>query len=161
LILEDPATAYAGSYDQHYRHVGAEFDTTMYDQLRQFFGDPLAMDSLLDANGTITMLVTPRVNEYGLAGFVSPCDFYPESVLPSSNGGEIMYVAAPSDAQDGFAPGTGEYWGWLMRGTVIHEAKHITGFAERFARGLQPEESWLEEASAVLAEELWARSIYG
>jgi uncharacterized protein YjdB len=161
LILEDMQTPFHGSYDEHYRSVGSEFDATMFDQLRQYFGSPLALDSLLDGNGTITLLITPRVNQLGLAGFVTSCDFYPESVLPSSNGGEIMYVAAPTNPASGFTTGSGEYWRWLMRGTVMHEAKHVTAFAERLARGLGLEESWLEEGSAVLAEELWARSIYG
>jgi hypothetical protein len=45
-----------------------------------------------------------------------------------------------------------------MRSTVIHEAKHLASFAERFARGTPFEESWLEESTARIAEELYSRT---
>jgi len=42
----------------------------------------------------------------------------------------------------------------------MHESKHLTAFAERLSRGAPIEQPWLEEATAVLAEELWSRPIY-
>jgi hypothetical protein len=49
-----------------------------------------------------------------------------------------------------------------MRGTLIHESKHIVSFAERFATPEEAEfeESWLEEATAQAAIEFWGRATY-
>jgi hypothetical protein len=41
---------------------------------------------------------------------------------------------------------------------VIHEAKHLASFAERFAHSTPFEESWLEESTARIAEELYSRT---
>jgi hypothetical protein len=43
----------------------------------------------------------------------------------------------------------------------MHESKHLTAYAERLSRGAPIEDTWLEESSAVLAEELWSRPLYG
>ena len=161
LILEDVAAPLARSMDDYYQAVGQEFDNVMYPKLLEYFGDPLAMDSLLDGNGRIAMLFSPVVNTYGVAGFVVSCDFYPESVAPSSNTGEVLYAQVPTRSGTGFQFYTKDVWRWLTRSVVMHEAKHLTAFAERLSRGAPLEETWLEEGSAVLAEELWSRGIYG
>jgi hypothetical protein len=48
-----------------------------------------------------------------------------------------------------------------MRSTIVHEAKHLASFAERLARGHAFEEAWMEEATARVAEELYARTFPG
>lgn len=160
LILEDNAAPLAGTMDYHYALLGQEFDGAMYPKLLANFGNPLAMDSLLDRDGRIAMVFSPIVNSYGIGGFVVSCDFYPESVAPSSNTGEIFYAQVPLTPGGGFNGFSGEVWRWLTRSIAMHEAKHITAFAERLSRGAPLEDTWLEEASAVLAEELWSRGIY-
>jgi hypothetical protein len=119
------------------------------------------MDSLLDGDGRIAMVFSPVVNTYGAAGFVVSCDFYPESVAPSSNTGEIFYAQAPTAFGTGFQRYTVDVWRWLIRSVVMHESKHLTAYAERLSRGAPIEDTWLEESSAVLAEELWSRPLYG
>jgi len=56
-------------------------------------------------------------------------------------------------------------WRRNLRSTVIHEVKHLTAYAERFARSssVTPtlEEPWLEESTARLAEEFYARTFSG
>jgi hypothetical protein len=50
-----------------------------------------------------------------------------------------------------------------MWGTLIHEAKHIVSFAERFETPVlidEFEESWLEEGTAQAAIEFWGRATY-
>ena len=163
IIREDVAAPLARTMDDYYRALGQEFDGAMYPILAENFGDPLALDSQLDANGRIVMVFTKRVNDDGLAGFVISCDFYPRSVAPSSNEGEVFYAYVPTDPSAGYPSGllTKDRWRREIRSTLIHEAKHITSFAERLSRDAPFEESWLEEGTAMHAEELWSRSSYG
>lgn len=139
--------------------LGTEFEAVMYPILLQHFGDPLALDSLLDRSGRLTVLITSAVNAYA-AGFVTACDFYPESVAPSSNTGETIYLFAPETPPPGFPGGSDGYWLWQARAVLMHEAKHVTAIAERLGLVRDLEVSWLEEATAVVAEELWSRTIY-
>ena len=100
------------------------------------------------------------MNQYGVSGFVVSCDFYPESVAPSSNTAEVFYAQVPTVAGSGYSSYTPDAWKWLIRSVIMHESKHLTALAERLSRGVPPEETWLEESSAVLAEEIWSRSVY-
>jgi uncharacterized protein YjdB len=153
IILEDPASRLAGQMDSDLVAMGKEFDQEMYPLLVKYFGDPLAMDAELDNNGRLLMLLTPRVNQMSgnIAGFVASTDFYPRSICPGSNMAEIFYAMIPRSGE------TPAQWRSWMRSTLIHEAKHITSFAERLKRDLPFEETWLEESSASLSEELWYR----
>ena len=45
-----------------------------------------------------------------------------------------------------------------MRSTVMHETKHLASFAIRFRNNTPFEELWLEESTARLSEELYART---
>ena len=174
VILEDNASPRAGQMDAEYVKLGEEFDQTMYDQLREF-GDPLVVDSALDNNGRMLALFTPRVNNYQLngqtnqiLGFVTLCDFFPRAPLtlpdgttvppcPSSNEGEAFYAIVP-DAAAGWSI---SLWRRLMRGTLIHEAKHVSSYAWRYFYDASfLEETWLEEATAQAASEIWARNMY-
>jgi len=161
LIFEDRMVPVAGTMANYYQALGQEFDKVMYPTLVENFGDPLAMDSLLDGDGKLAMVFSPVVNQYGAMGFVVSCDFYPESVAPSSNTGEIFYAQAPTAPGGGFGNYTADVWWWLIRSVVMHESKHLTAYAERLSRGAPIEDTWLEEGSAVLAEELWSRGVYG
>jgi hypothetical protein len=154
--------------------LGQEFDNVMYDQLLEF-GDPLVVDSALDNNGRLLALFSPRVNNYTvngisnqLMGFVTLCDFFPRvqttlpdgtviPACPSSNEGEVFYALVPNPS----AGWSISLWRRLIRGTLIHEAKHIDSYAWRyFYDASQLEETWLEEATAQAASEVWARSVY-
>jgi uncharacterized protein YjdB len=153
-----------GQVDSLYALIGQEFETTMYPILTQDFGNPFAMDQQLSRTGKIVMLFSPRINQMngGLtAGFVVSCDFYPASQAPSSNLGEYFYAVSPTSAAAGYGSGTRESWRRQIRATIIHEVKHITSFAERFARNASFEELWLEEGLARHAEEQYARTLYG
>jgi len=174
VILEDNASPRAGQMDAEYVRLGEEFDRVMYDQLLEF-GDPLVVDSALDNNGRLLALFTPRVNNYTLngqtnqiLGFVTLCDFFPRTPItlpdntvipacPSSNEGEAFYALVPDPA----AGWSISFWRRLMRGTLIHEAKHIASYAWRYYYDASAlEETWLEEATAQAASEIWARNMY-
>lgn len=159
IVLEDVDAPLAYQMDSYFEALGAEFDDRMFDILVENFGNPLAMDAQLDNNERILMVFTPLVNSMGgpsLQGFVAPADFFPRSTCAASDVGELFYARVPTSV--------GELTGWYegMLGTVIHEVKHITSNAERLSGDASVlEESWLEEGTAQVASELWARQIYG
>ena len=161
IILEDVQAPLAGLMDSYYQSVGAEFDLTTYNVITSNFGDPMAMDQSLGGPGRVTMVFTPAVNEMGPTGFVVSCDFFPETSAASSNQREMFYAVVPTSTAPGF---TGEFtrdaWLHIIRSTVAHETKHIASMAEHFARQApQLEESWLEEGTAMIAMELYARTV--
>jgi len=160
VILEDPANPNAGHMDHVYHAIGQEFDQDMWPVLLANFGDPLAYNHQLHGDGRIYMLFTRRVQEMGgsgLAGFVTTADFSSRANCPSSDQREISYLAAPDSVSDV------DEWHRRIRSTVIHEGKHITSYAERYSQGAGgvTEVLWLEESTAMIAEELWVREIFG
>lgn len=168
-ILEDTASqrngtaTLAGTMDAYYVQLGQEFDTVIW-PLVQRFGDPLVMDSRLDANDRVVLVATPRMNEMldgEVLGAVVTCDFYSRAQFASSNVGEVMYLQVPTSPANGIGPGTRDRWRHEMRGTIAHELKHIVSFAGRIVRTQPLEEPWLEEATARHAEELYARARLG
>ena len=163
IILEDPASPLANQMDVEYQKIGEEYDNTMYDQLLNF-GDPLVLDSLLDNNGRMLAFFTPKVNNYvvggesnTILGFVQLCDFFSRVQCPASNVGEAFYALIPD-------PGAGwsiSLWRRLIRGTLVHETKHILSYAYRLALNANLlEERWLDESTAQQASEIWARGMY-
>jgi len=179
IILEDTLATLRGQNDAVYQTLGQEFDNVMWPILTANYGNPLAMDAELDNNGRLFMLFSPRINTLqggSIAGFVSPGDFFPITGAPgnscaASNVGEFFYARVPNEAGVGFTPGNGtvtaDEWLRETRTVIIHEVKHVTSFAEKFAspdlipNGFFNQDLWLEESTAMTAEELWARTIFG
>lgn len=164
IVLDDIGNPLAGQIDTTFAAIGMEFDTLMFDLLRQSYGDPLAMDAQLANSGKVVMVFSNQVNTNmpGLAGFVVTCDFVAPTIAASSNFGQFFYAMVPTVAGGFATAGTPPRWRWTMRATVIHEAKHITSFAERFARAASTfEQAWLEESTARLSEELYERARWG
>lgn len=159
VVLEDSANRTAGGVDDLYRAIGEEFDRDQYPLLREYFGDPLAYNDHLNQDGKVYMLFTDVVTEMGgggLNGFVTTGDFLDRSDCQSSDEMEIFYARSPNDVSSASS------WHRSIRSTVVHEVKHLTSYAERFSRSATDrEEVWLEEATAMLAEEIWARTQYG
>ena len=169
VVLEDSVGVLARTMDADLIAVGKDFDDVMYPILTTNFGDPLKVDSQTDNNGRIIMLFTPQVNSRGsgLQGFVSACDFFPpndpQQPLPASNLAEVFYARVPTTATGSYLnPSTLPGWRANMRGTIIHESKHITAYAEKLSdpNGETFEESWLEEGTAQMATEFYARTKY-
>lgn len=157
VVLEDIASPRAGRMDDALRAIGSEFDATVYPLLTKNLGDPLAMNAQLNGDGRVTMLFTRFVNDSspGTSGYVSACNFYPKSQFAASNEDEVFYARVPSTNE------TADDWRRAVRSTVVHESKHLASYAERLSRGAASEESWLEEATARVAEELYARTFPG
>ncbi|MBX3132602.1 MAG: Ig-like domain-containing protein [Gemmatimonadaceae bacterium] len=163
ISMRDGVPTLAGTMDAAIAALGTEVETVIWPLLSRF-GNPLVMDSRLDDNGRVVIVLSPVMNELRngeVLGAVVSCDFFPRAQLPSSNVGEMLYLQVPTSAAAGMVPGTIERWRHEVRGTIAHELKHVVSFAERIVRGQLPEESWLEEAGALHAEEVYARAVLG
>ena len=174
IIMEDSLSPVAGTMDNEYQAIGTEFDRDMFGYLSNF-GDPLVLDSEYDNNGRVIAIFSKKVNDYtigsggSLLGFVTSCDFSPQSyppnqsfACPPSNEGEYFYAFVPNPSGTGNGSWSVADWRHYVRGTLLHEFKHVVMFAERIYRDAQSGEAgWLEEATAQQATELWARKLYG
>lgn len=172
IIMEDSLSPLAGTMDHEYMAIGTEFDRDMFGYLSNF-GDPLVLDAEYDNNGRVIAIFSKKVNDYtigsggSLLGFVTSCDFAPRTdpdprnaCLPS-NEGEHFYAFVPNPQGTGNGAWSLDSWRHYVRGTLLHEFKHVVMFAERISRDASfAEESWLEEATAQMATELWARKLY-
>ncbi len=170
IVLEDTASATAGAVDPELVALGQLFETTLY-PIEANFGDINAWDVAggLDNPGRVLMLFTPGENlpfpgGGFLLGHVSACDYYPATLqgAAGSNQTKIFYARTPTMVVG--PPSTIDtkaWWASVMPGTLVHEAKHITSFAERFNRDADTfEDSWLEEATAQIAPEIYSRTVY-
>ena len=164
-VLEDIANPLVGTMDTLYQRLATDFDATQYTAVANNFGDPLLLDATLDNNGKLLMVFSNRVNTMGvdIVGFVWSGDFFTRSQCPQSNLAEVFYGVVPTVNNQNYGDGNGTIgaWFWNMRSTVVHEVKHIAHFALRISRNAATEEPWLEEGSAMIVEEIWARSIFG
>jgi hypothetical protein len=169
MILEDKANQLQGQIDTLWQKIGSEFDNAMWPIVLQNFGNPLVWDQQAGNVGRVVMVFSRYINDNipGIAGFVVSCDLFPPGPTSSSNYGPYFYAYTPTDAGtaiplEGQPNNTPPRWRWAMRPTVIHEVKHIASFAARIANGASSfEESWLEESSARISEELYERQRYG
>lgn len=174
VILEDTLAPLRGENDAVYSMVGQEFDSVMWPILTTNYGNPLAMDAQLDANGRIFMVFSPRINTVQggtVAGFVTGGDFFTTQDCAASNVGEYFYARVPTRAGGGFDSDnttvTVDEWLRSTRAVIMHEVKHVTSYAEKFASpdilpsGFFTNDAWLEESTAMVAEELWARTVFG
>ena len=168
IVLEDTASSLAGKIDADMIALAKEYETVSFPLLLNF-GNPLAWDDSTDHNGRIIMMFTPKVNSAGagLLGFVQSCDLFRPTDDPRVNGSnqaEIFYARAVTDTSPTSTSLNGRpQWRRDMPSVLVHESKHITAFAERFAdpRPAVNEEVWLEEATAQVASELYGRAIHG
>ncbi|MBV5324501.1 MAG: IPT/TIG domain-containing protein [Rhodospirillaceae bacterium] len=145
IIMEDSLSPLAGTMDSEYQAIGAEFDRDMYGYLSNF-GDPLVLDSQTDDNGRVIAIFSKKVNDYtvgsggSLLGFVTSCDFSPQvdpvpaNACPPSNEGEYFYAFVPNPSGTGNGNWSLVDWRHYVRGTLLHEFKHVVMFAERIAR---------------------------
>lgn len=168
-ILEDTTSRLGitplltGTMDAEIQAIGAEVDNVLWPIITRF-GDPLVMDSRLDDNDRVVIVLSPELNTMragAVLGAVVTCDFYARSQFTASNVGEMLYLQVPA-LSGGADPALAlARWKHAIRGTIAHELKHVVSFGEHIVRNLPLEESWLEEATAQHAEELFARALTG
>jgi hypothetical protein len=163
VVLEDVRAPLAGAMDSLYRALGEEFERVQAPLLERHFAGGV-LDGVLPG-GRVFMLFSRVVNELAnVAGFASSSDFFPADRCPASNQAPVFYGFVPTDSARGFGNGlvpTRDNWYRTIRAAAIHEARHLISFAGRIGAGQPPEERWLEEAAAMVAEELYAREVAG
>jgi hypothetical protein len=161
VVFEDVDAPLGGTMDAFFQRIGSEFDESTYPMLVQNFGDPLAYDAQLAGHGKVLILFTPLLNNQfrNVAGFVSACDFFPYDTTTGpdqdlvSNEGAIFYAFVPMTTSE--QPLREAF----IRGVLAHEAKHLASYAAKFASGAEDlEDSWLEEATAQIASEIYQRT---
>lgn len=165
LVLEDVTSPLAGRADSIIATLHAEIETGMLPLLEANFGD--ALTRIVANDGPrLHVLLTPAVNALsGVSGFASVGDLLDPADCGASNGVPVFYGFVPTDDAAGYGNGialTRANWYRLVRATVVHETKHIIAFATRVLAGTgRLEERWLEEGTALIAEELYARAVFG
>ncbi len=127
------------------------FETISVPSNRQYFGDFQDVDN----NGKIIILFSHLFADLNIAGYVYPIDYFPNAEVEpfglKSNEADIFYAATPSGFGD-LMPR--DFYMTQMLGTITHELKHLIAVGHRLLNNLPLDPPWLEEASAVAAEEL-------
>jgi uncharacterized protein (DUF2141 family) len=129
----------------------ADFESKVMPTDLRYFGEVAD----LDANGKIFVVFSRRVGQDNLYGYVHPADLYSDSDTvrwwgKRSNEGDIFYAASPGSSGVPRA----EFFGKVMPSVMVHELKHLIAVGRRLALGKASEESWIEEASAMAAQQL-------
>lgn len=156
IIFEDSASPHAHLLKSAYLALAAELDSVMWPIITRYFGNPVAFDASLDGDGRVRILFSEKVSGLNNAsGFASDYDFYDPAAYPVSNLGEYLYVRMPKSGE------VHREWLREARSTVIHELKHVAGYAERISRGAGADDVWIDEGGAEVAEELFARTFSG
>ncbi|NJD10669.1 MAG: Ig domain-containing protein [Gemmatimonadetes bacterium] len=168
IVLEDIAAPLAGQLDTLYQRLATQFDQVQYPVIRDNFGDPLVLDGQLNNDGHVYMLFTRRVNglyDGKILGYVWSGDFDDGTWRRLSNRAEIFYGIVPTVLSGG---GSRDWdpasWYNYARSTVVHELKHVASMAARFHNHdtrFSADSMWLEEAGAMVSEEIWARRLFG
>jgi hypothetical protein len=157
VAVGDISTPLLSQYAVTIEALSEEFSTTMLPLVQRHIGDPLAMERRLGGDGRVTLLFTRFVNDTlpGTAAYVHACNLHPRAQHAASNEDAVVYLRVPGPNESAH-----DYLR-SMRSTLVHEAKHLASFAERLAHGRDFDEPWLEEATARVAEELYARTFPG
>lgn len=140
--------------DDDMEKLGWSVDNVSVPSDRKYFGE--LPDT--DLNGKVIVVLTrvliDPVYKTGAFGYVDPSDLFPNGTTSwPSNEGDIFYAATPSRVQYlGYS--RSEYFNDVIPETMTHELKHLIALGERLPYNRDAEELWLEEPSAVAAEEL-------
>ena len=165
LVLEDIDAPLATRADSVITLLHGELENIMLPLLEEHFGNGLAVFTGPDG-ARLRLLLSPSVNQLsGVSGFTSVGDLTDPASCAASNGIPVFYGFVPTDPAAGYGNGialTRSNWLRLVRATVVHETKHLIAFATRIGAGVDRlEERWLEEGAAMVAEELYARQVFG
>ncbi len=125
------------------------FEATLVPSDRRYFGE----FPDVDANNKVLIVFSHLLGPNGLLGYVSPLDFFADDGRnPRSNEGDIFYATTPGSVAKRYP--RAEFLGKVMPATMVHELKHLIVDGLRMAHHVRHEELWLEEPSAVAAEQL-------
>jgi hypothetical protein len=157
LYLDTSAPA-GGFTDAELTTFGDLFDKTLYDLDVQLFAEP----SDIDADGHIVVLLASQVNKLTTRadcptqGFVTGFFFGWDlsSTASTSNKGEIFYSLVPDPSGTLSCAHSSAEVTRIVPGTFVHEFQHMISFNQHvLLRGGEQEDTWLNEAMSLTAEE--------
>lgn len=157
LVYVDDAAPENGFTSGELAQLAGEFDDPIHPTVTGVFG----MESDLDQNGRVIILLTPVVNrltEPGSDGFVAGF-FYGLDLLAGqegSNEGEIFYALVPDPDGVVGPPRSRSLVLNTVPAVLAHEFEHMVHFNQRIliAGASSQEVLWLSEALAQMAEDL-------
>ncbi|MFN8510992.1 MAG: hypothetical protein U0Z75_10635 [Deinococcaceae bacterium] len=128
------------------------FEDKLFSSDVNYFGPPADLDN----NGKIKIVFSHLIGKEGNFGYVWGVDWFSDKAVMKSqnhhsNEGDIFYAATPASRPDITRERMLDY---ELPATLVHELKHLISGANRLMNGGGWEESWVEEASAVSAEQL-------
>lgn len=113
----------------------------------------------VDQNSKLIVIISSKLIDAGpnsgFVAYVAPWDLLPNGVFPGkmSNEGDFFYAIHPR-ALTKLGYSREEYFRQVMPSYMVHELKHLVSNSSRVLAGLPVEAPWIEEPSAVIAEEL-------
>lgn len=134
----------------------------LIDDERGLFGS----ESDVNDDDHFTVLLTQEVNELGqsgggiITGFFYAADLYSASSYPVSNEMEIIYTMVPDPEGDHGVPISTEFaLANILPSVLPHEFQHMINYNQHvFLNGGAAEKSYLNEALAHLAEDIYSLS---
>ena len=115
----------------------------------------------VDGNGRVLVLMSPKVNERGVLGYVWSGDFFPQSSCGSSNVAEIFYGIVPDSAGSvGNARSRQEVLE-LYPELMTHEITHVVQLGERVFGTAGSKTIWETEGGATFSEQIVALPLFG
>jgi hypothetical protein len=156
IYLDDQAPG-GGFTEADLAELALEFDDPIHPTITGAFG----IESDLDGNGRVIILLTPAVNrltEPGSDGFVGGF-FFGLDLLRNrdgSNEGEIFYALVPDPTGQAGPPISRSTVRSTVPAVLAHEFEHMVNFNLRILVGgaASQEALWLSEAMAQMAEDL-------
>jgi hypothetical protein len=162
VIYQDVEAPGGGFSDSELAALAQSFDDPIYPTDVAVFGGT----SDVDANGRVTILLTPAVNRLTLpsdsgfiAGFTSFCDLLASTECTDSNVGELLYALVPDPEGRFGRRHTKDDLVRRLPGVIAHEFAHMIHFNQRMLvrKARDFESVWLSEALAHAAEDTIAR----
>ena len=156
IVVSDDTNPADGLTTAQYATYGSTFDNVIYPAVTGLYGAPTDVDG----NGRVVLFFTRAMNELDAPGTGAavlarslPRDLVSDSECPTSNRGEIIYLAAAdvTGAINSNVRNVDSIAGNTARAT--HELAHIVIDSRRIAAGAPFEETWLDEGLAGIGEE--------
>ncbi|HET7462486.1 MAG TPA: Ig-like domain-containing protein [Longimicrobium sp.] len=155
IVLADTSNPSGGFTAADYQALADSFDAFVHPVLQANFGAPAD----IDGNGRVILFYTRGVNQQtDAAGFFLWRDLRPATECPTSNVGELLYLAVPDGSGTvGTARSKAAVYEHTFR-TMAHEGAQLINASRRMYVNTpwsgELEEAWLDEALGDVAEEL-------
>ena len=157
VITDDANPADDPLSESDVAEVVTVFEQSVSGIITEYFGEL----GDIDQNQSILVVVSSAVNAMGTDAFTTAADLLDRNECASSDGGEILYVAAPDPAGSAGPVRTRLSLMTSMPSALARQLTYATQLSRRFAAGGSLLAGWLAEAQAELAQEVVGLSILG